>query len=302
MPEQTGQKYDTTIKHLFAGNEEALVEYFSGITLEDAETLNIEFKLLEKRSSDLVVRGLTAQGPAICHLEFQTTSDSKMHLRMLRYSIEVCDLYGDFPYQVLLYLGASPPHMKNSLSYHRGELGRLDYQYRLVDIGSLTRDSLKASKIPELYALLPLAERENRKKEPDRFLRECVDDIIDSPMELEEKQKTLVMTEIFAGLAFGKVIIERIFKGVMDMFDIRQSAGYQLIKEEGIQEGIEKGIEKGKREALSEITLRQLRKKFKKLPTEYLEKIKSQDVLTLETIAENIFEIEKLEDLDQYLA
>ena len=82
------------------------------------------------------------------------------------------------------------------------------------------------------------------------------------------------------------------------MFDIRQSAGYQLI----LEEGIEKGIEKGKREALSELTLRQLRKKFKKLPPEYLDKIKSQDVFTLETIAENIFEIEKLEDLDQYLS
>ena len=69
-----------------------------------------------------------------------------------------------------------------------------------------------------------------------------------------------------------------------------------------LEEGIEKGIEKGKKEFAIDMVTRLLRKKFKKLPSEYLEKIKSQDVLTLETIAENIFEIEKLEDLDQYLA
>ena len=231
-------------------------------------------------------------------MEFQTTDDPKMQVRMLRHATEIYSSYGDFPYQILLYLGSYPPHMKDTIACDRGDLGGLNYRYKIVDIGALTRESLKSAGIPEVYALLPLAERKTRKGKSDEFLKECVDDIVNSPMGLEEKQKTLVMAEIFAGLVFGKAIIERIFKEVVDMFDIRQSAGYQLI----LEEGIEKGIEKGKREALSELTLRQLRKKFKKLPSGYLEKIKSQDVFTLETIAENIFEIEKLENLDQYLS
>ena len=108
MPEQTGQKYDVTIKSLFSGSEEGLIEYFGGITLEDVRPLNVEFNRIEMKSSDLVVRGLRGNEPAICHMEFQTTDDPKMQMRMLRYATEIYDSYGDFPYQILLYLGSYP--------------------------------------------------------------------------------------------------------------------------------------------------------------------------------------------------
>lgn len=69
-------------------------------------------------------------------------------------------------------------------------------------------------------------------------------------------------------------------------------------KKEGVEEGIEKGIEKG--EILS--LLRILNKKFVGLPNEIIEKIKqTNDRNIINSIFENIFEIESLEDLKKFL-
>lgn len=63
-----------------------------------------------------------------------------------------------------------------------------------------------------------------------------------------------------------------------------------------IEDGIEKGIDKGKVELL----IMQLLKKFKKVPNEYQEKIKEMPSQVLETIAIDIFDLEKIEDLERY--
>lgn len=63
-----------------------------------------------------------------------------------------------------------------------------------------------------------------------------------------------------------------------------------------IQEGIEKGREEGK----AELLIKMLMKKFKKVPSEYKEKIKSLPEESLELIATDIFEINSIEELEQY--
>ena len=94
------------------------------------------------------------------------------------------------------------------------------------------------------------------------------------------------------------------------MFDIEQSAGYQRIikkgiergRREGIREGRLEGKQEGRREFAVDVAIRLLKKKLKGIPPHYVERIRSQDVSTLETIAESIFDIEKPKDLDQYLS
>lgn len=64
-----------------------------------------------------------------------------------------------------------------------------------------------------------------------------------------------------------------------------------------IEEGKRKGIEKGK----AELLIKLLMKKFKKLPEEYKNKMKELPEEALELIATEIFDLEKVEDLDNYL-
>jgi len=62
----------------------------------------------------------------------------------------------------------------------------------------------------------------------------------------------------------------------------------------------EDGKEEGKLEGKAEILIKQLIKKFKLLPEDYKNKIKSLPEETIEVIATEIFDIEKLEDIKQY--
>lgn len=70
----------------------------------------------------------------------------------------------------------------------------------------------------------------------------------------------------------------------------------KMIREDGIREGKAEGKTEGK----SEILIKQLIKKFKTVPNEYREKIKSLPEDAIDIIATDIFEIENLEDLKKY--
>ncbi|MBE6043166.1 MAG: DUF4351 domain-containing protein [Clostridium thermopalmarium] len=63
---------------------------------------------------------------------------------------------------------------------------------------------------------------------------------------------------------------------------------------------IQEGIEKGKDEGKAELLIKQLMKKFKKLPNGYKEKIKALPKETIELIATDIFELNSIEELEQY--
>ena len=59
-------------------------------------------------------------------------------------------------------------------------------------------------------------------------------------------------------------------------------------------------IEEGREEGKAEILIKQLSKKFKSLPKEYIDKILGLSGEKLEQIALDIFDLEKIEDLDKY--
>ncbi|OFI06666.1 hypothetical protein CLOACE_08210 [Clostridium acetireducens DSM 10703] len=63
-----------------------------------------------------------------------------------------------------------------------------------------------------------------------------------------------------------------------------------------IDEGFQQGIVQGK----AELLIKQLMKKFKKVPNEYKEKIKTLPNETIELIAMDIFDLKSIEELEQY--
>lgn len=63
---------------------------------------------------------------------------------------------------------------------------------------------------------------------------------------------------------------------------------------------VEDGIKKGKEEGKAELLIKQLIKKFKKLPDEYQKNIKELSPESLEIIATDIFELESVEELKRY--
>lgn len=69
---------------------------------------------------------------------------------------------------------------------------------------------------------------------------------------------------------------------------------------QGLKEGIEQGLTQGKNLGKAELLIKQLRKKFKSFPKDYEDKIITLPENILEIIAEEIFDIDNVEDLEKY--
>lgn len=70
--------------------------------------------------------------------------------------------------------------------------------------------------------------------------------------------------------------------------------------EQGLEKGIEQGLTQGKNLGKAELLIKQLRKKFKSFPKDYEDKIITLPENILEIIAEEIFDIDNVEDLEKY--
>ncbi|WP_246517523.1 DUF4351 domain-containing protein [Clostridium aciditolerans] len=106
----------------------------------------------------------------------------------------------------------------------------------------------------------------------------------------EKKIKCLTM--LYALLEkFGDEESKKKFKEVFNMTEIGKMI---------LEDGMAKGMEKGRAEGKVELLLKQLTKKFKKIPEEYKKKIKELPDETLEIIGLEIFDIEDIKELEKY--
>ncbi len=62
----------------------------------------------------------------------------------------------------------------------------------------------------------------------------------------------------------------------------------------------ERGKLEGKAEGKAEVLIKQLIKKFKSVPQQYIDKIKVLPEVVVVEIATDIFELEKVQDLEKY--
>ncbi|MBZ4666109.1 DUF4351 domain-containing protein [Mahella sp.] len=194
-------------------------------------------------------------------------------------------------------MGKDAFNMADGIAYNFGDNNRLEYNYRLIDLGKIKFDEITRTPYYDLYALLPLMDRERRRQKGEEYLIECTKAIAAIPIELDRKKEIAFKAEIFSGIVFGKEIIEKIFEEVSRMLNLQESETYKMILDKGIKEGIKEGMEKG----MAQTIIKQLRKKLNGLPAGYEERILAASCEQLDAIAENIFNINSTEDLDKFL-
>src|ERR1017187_10357045 len=127
------QEYDVALKTLLKGSAALTVRALTGTAV--AKWLDVELPKVRKvQNLRLDLLGQTAGGQLI-HIELQSGNDAAMPFRMIEYCLGIQRLFGQFPRQILLYVGEAPMHMQNEL---RGP--DLLFQYRLIDIRTLDGD------------------------------------------------------------------------------------------------------------------------------------------------------------------
>ncbi|MHC1682290.1 MAG: DUF4351 domain-containing protein [Clostridiaceae bacterium] len=99
-----------------------------------------------------------------------------------------------------------------------------------------------------------------------------------------EEEKSHCVSMLYALLEkFGDEYSKKRFREVFELTEIGR-----MIREDGITEG------------KADLLIKQLMKKFKKVPEEYKVKIKNLPSETLELIAIDIFELKAIDELEQY--
>src|ERR1035441_7137770 len=118
------QEYDIALKLLLQGSAKLTMRELTGTAIE--KWLDVELPKVQNLRLDLL--GQTVDGDLI-HLEPHIGTDAELPFRMIEYCLGVRRLFGQFPRQVLLYVGEAPMHMESKL---RGP--DLSFEYRLIDI------------------------------------------------------------------------------------------------------------------------------------------------------------------------
>ncbi|MBF0538384.1 MAG: hypothetical protein HQL03_09060 [Nitrospirae bacterium] len=84
-PNEPGS-YDKIIKELMEEIEQPLIEKVLGIKADNVTRLNPLMQLTNEREADFIIKvDNDDEAPFIVHAEVQSTNDSKMLKRMLRY-------------------------------------------------------------------------------------------------------------------------------------------------------------------------------------------------------------------------
>lgn len=74
-------------------------------------------------------------------------------------------------------MGKNELNMEDKLNYNLGEQNILDYRYRIIDVEEIKFTDITKTDYYDLYALLPLMDKERRKREGENYLKECVEAI-----------------------------------------------------------------------------------------------------------------------------
>lgn len=190
----------------------------------------------------------------ILHLEFQTTTDESMALRMLDYWVR---LRWKFPtkriHQTVIYLRPTNSPLVRQTSYSSETT---NHQFQIIRLWEQSPQTLQ-----QYNGLLPFVAL-SRTDDPEEELRQVTRQIEAIPN--REIQANLVAaTYIISGLALEKEVLKRILRREF----MKESVTYQEILQEGLAEGLAQGrVEgeargeaRGKAEAVNQIALNMLR-------------------------------------------
>lgn len=316
--------HDKSYKDLFSNKEtfiNLIQSFVSGtwgnkLTKDNLELVDKSYVLsdYEEQESDIVYKAKLGNDEVYFYilLEFQSSVDYRMPIRLLLYMIEIYrELLKNTEYKefrrksfrlpavvpIVLYNGdnkwTAARRLKEVIS--NSELfgdSILDFRYSLLDINRFEKAELY-KKRDITSAIFLLDQNINRIE----FFERLKDIIIEFNNLTSEEKAQLKHWLVNANSDENnfKDNIEKIFsaskKEVVQMTS-NISKGLEKLKAEGKEEG--------KAEGKVEILIKLLNKKFKSLPNGYEEKIEKLPLDILETIAIDIFDIEKLEDLDKY--
>jgi predicted transposase YdaD len=279
------QEYDVGLKLLLQGSAPLTLRELTGTAI--AKWLDVELPKVQNLRLDLL--GQTVEGHLI-HLELQSSNDAAMPFRMIEYCLGVRRLFGQFPRQVLLYVGEAPMRMQNEL--HSADLS---FQYRLIDIRTLDGDHLLDSGELGDSVIAILAQLRDHKEAVHKVVERI------ASLAMAERETALGQLLILAGLRHLSEEVEQERRKMPIDLDIRDHELLGPMIREAERQAQQKGLQEGRHEGRQEgelaVVRRVMEKRFGALPRWATEKLAELPVAALEDLSERLLNANSLEEL-----
>ena len=232
------RQYDKLIKECLTESLSGILTHALHIDAQSTVLLDSKLQATEEHEADFLVEVTQASGePFLLHLEFQSTNDTTMSFRMLRYWLFIMQQYGQVLQDVrqyVIYVGKVPMEMDNTLSYDY-----LHYSYPLIDMRSVPASPFLASDKPVEIIFAVLCAYQDK----DLLVEQILQRLKETVVEELRLSKYIRQLEILSQLRNLQSTVHQ-KRAAMDMiYDIEQDPVYQ----EGIEYGEKRGEKKGQK-------------------------------------------------------
>ncbi len=259
------QTFDVVLKLLFEQSRQMLSQ-LTGSPIES--WLPIELPHLQNQRVDLL--GRVSSG-SLFQLEFQSTNDPTMPLRMAEYSLGVYRLHNEFPRQILLYVGRETMQMADRMEWHAGS-----FTYRLIDLREIHSQPLLASPDTSDNASSILTRFSNQRRAVEQMFAKVAQE-----KEQDRRGFYLQALLVLAGLRGLEEEVEKEARKMPVFYDILDNKVLGREYKRGHQEGRRESQEKARQEGERLLLRRMVEKRFGVLPdwaSERLAQLSEQDL------------------------
>ena len=270
-------EYDITLKLLLRGSAGMAFQALTGGQVE--RWLDIELPKMQNPRMDLL--GEFADG-TLLHVDLQSGNDSEMPLRMAEYALGVYRRFGQFPRQIVLYVGEPVLRMQTGLTG-----ARLSFSYELRDLRDVDGDGLLGSDEVGDNILAVLANLRDRKSAVTAIVRRI------AGLDSVKRDVALKQLIVLSGLRGLEKTVEEEIRKMPILNDIMDHKVLGREYKRGRAEGIEEGRQQG------ELTIlrKQLEKRFGPIPAWVEERLGGRSAEDLEALSVRLLEARSLEEV-----
>ena len=272
--------FDATTRELLESDPRAWLELLLGRELGDVRILNVDLSTITTEADSVLL--VAEVEPWLVHLEFQSSYDPTLPLRLQRYNILV-NYRHRLPVQsmaLLLCPDADGPAMTGLLQ-HRLPDGLIyqEFRYNVVRTWERQADEILAGGL----ATLPLAPLARVKENELPAVIHAMQERLDREATKNQAETLWTATYFLMGLKYSDELIDRLLEGVQNM---EESVTYQKI------------LKKGRAEEAKRILKRQGSKRFGK-PEPLIEAAIDAiaDLDRLEQLSDRVLEVTGWEEL-----
>ena len=244
-------EFDKILRELFRKPKLALLRQIIPDDIVEVNTLTPKVQqTITEREGDSVLEITNAHGRKyILHLEWQSTNDPQMAVRMATYDLWLFQTYNLEVKGLVLYVGIQPLRMHNHISFFG-----FSYTFEAIDTKRLDPDIFLNSDDPDelVFSILAgIQSREERLEIIRKILHKLQLVALDDKVVLKNKITQLEVLSILRGNTAQEDIVKEVNK--MPVFiditqDLRYREGVNIGKAEGIAEGMAVGKLEGKAE------------------------------------------------------